>query len=318
MITILTGGSGSAKFVRGLSKVLSQEKITAVVNVGDNIELFGLYVCPDIDTIMYALAGVLDIKKGWGLEEDTFKLLEMLQRYGLETWFRLGDKDVATHIHRTFLLNRGHNLSQITKLLSTLLGIKAKILPATDERIETKVVTKSGRMHLQEFWVKRKAQDEVLDVIYEGIEEAKPAVNVLESIKNAEGIIISPANPVTSIEPILEVNGIREALIKRKEKTLAISPIIGNDPVSGPAGKLIHSLGIEVSASSIAELYEDILGTIIIDNSDIALKEGIEKIGIKCVATNTLMKSFDDEKRLADVAVEQLGVQKKRDEKVSL
>jgi LPPG:FO 2-phospho-L-lactate transferase len=306
MITVLAGGTGSAKFVRGLSKIVPTDEITIISNVGDNVELLGLYICPDIDTIMYLFAGLLDQRRGWGVANDTFKALNMLREYGFETWFKLGDKDLATHIQRTFLLKQGKTLSEVTEVLCRSLGVRAKIIPSSNSKIETKILTRKGKIHFQEFWVKRKAKDRVLAVIYEGIEQAEPSPGVIESILEADKIFFSPANPVTSIGPIINVPGVKNALIETKATVVAITPIIGKAPVSGPAGKLMKGLGYDVSPLGVAQIYSDLIDVFVLDTVDARLKSKIEQLGIKCIATSTLMANLVDEKRLAREILEHI------------
>jgi len=307
-LTVLAGGTGSAKFIRGLAKIFPQKNLSVIVNVGDNIKIYGLTICPDLDTIMYMFSNMLNKEKGWGVKEDTFNFQKMLKKYGLETWFKLGDKDLATHIYRTFLLQKGYSLTEATKILSKSLSVKAKILPATNQWIETKIVTKTGKIHFQEFWVKKQAKPKVLNVTYEGIKKAKPTLEVVEAILKAKAIIISPANPITSIKPILTIPGMEKLLQKTKAKILAISPIIGNQPISGPAGKLMGGLGLKTSPITIAKIYKKFLDILLIHTTDKKLKNKIEKLGIKCVPTNILMKNFKDEKKLAKFTLKILGL----------
>ncbi|MDH5390863.1 MAG: 2-phospho-L-lactate transferase, partial [Candidatus Bathyarchaeota archaeon] len=198
MITVLAGGVGAARFLQGLVNVVPEKDITVIVNTGDDIELYGLHISPDLDIIMYTLAGIVDEEKGWGIRGDTFRCLDMLRRYGHEPWFSLGDKDFATHVYRTHLLKGGLSLSEVTKRLCQKLGLELKILPMTDNRFETKVVTAAGTMHFQEYFVKRRAQDEVIDVTFEGVEKARPAPGVVDSILSSDAIIVCPSNPIVS------------------------------------------------------------------------------------------------------------------------
>ena len=299
MITTLAGGVGAARFLQGLVHVVPPEEIVTIVNTGDDIEFYGLHISPDVDIVTYTLAGIVDEEKGWGIRGDTFNCLDMLRKYGYETWFMLGDKDLATHIHRTLLLKSGLKLSEVTEKIRKALGVKVKIIPMTDDRVQTKIVTNVGEMHFQEYLVKRKTQDPVLGVKFEGIERAEPAPGVIEAILNANGIIICPSNPIVSIGPILSIKGVREALKKTKAKTVAISPIVGGAPIKGPADKLMRGLGIEVSALGVAKIYKDFLDTLIIDNVDRDLKPRIEEIGVKVHVTNTIMKTLQNKMKLA-------------------
>jgi len=303
MITALAGGVGAARFLQGLITLVSEEELTVIVNTGDDIELFGLHISPDLDIIMYTLAGIVDEEKGWGIKGDTFLCLEMLQKYGCETWFRLGDKDLATHIERTYLLKSGLSLSQATHNLRQALGLKMKILPMTDDKFETIVITDKGKMHFQEYLVKRGAQDKVVGVEFRGIETALPTVGVMDSILNSDAIIICPSNPIVSIGTILSLRGVKDALLKTKAKVVAISPIIGGVPVKGPADKLMRGLGLEVSAYAVAELYKNFLDTFVIDSMDKTQKTRIQTLGPDVIVTNTIMKSLHDKVQLAEVVL---------------
>lgn len=304
MIVALSGGVGAARFLQGLVRVVEPGDITAIVNTGDDIELHGLYISPDVDIVLYTLAGIVDEQKGWGIKGDTFYCLEMLGRYGLETWFKLGDKDLATHIYRTMLLRVGYTLSQATEAIRKALGVEVRVIPMSDQPVRTIIITDKGPMHFQEYLVKRGARDAVLGVRFEGVEAAEPAPGVLEAIKGAEGIIICPSNPIVSIGTILALRGVREALREVEVPIVAISPIVGGAPVKGPADKLMRGLGIEVSAYGVASLYKDFLDYIIIDEVDRGLRERIEQeLSIRVVVANTLMKTLEDKVRLAKLAV---------------
>lgn len=307
MITTLAGGVGAARFLQGLVHVVPPEEIVTIVNTGDDIEFYGLHISPDVDIVIYTLAGIVNQEKGWGIHEDTFNCLEMLGQYGYETWFMLGDKDLATHIHRTILLKNGLKLSEVTENIRKALRVKVKVIPMTNNRVQTKIITNIGEMHFQEYLVKRKAQDPVLDVKFEGIEKAEPAPGVIESILNADGIIICPSNPIVSIGPILSIKGVKEALKKTRAKIVAISPIVGGTPIKGPADKLMRGLGIEVSAVGVARVYRDIIDVFIIDNVDKDLKSRIEELEVEVFITDTIMKTLEDKIRLAKEALNCLG-----------
>jgi len=301
-VVALAGGTGSAKLLRGLRAELG--KFTIVSNVGDDFWRHGQYICPDIDIAMYTLAGIADETKGWGIQEDTFNTLRQLSKMGEETWFNLGDKDLATSMLRTELLSKGKRLGDITSILCERLGVAQSILPCTDDRLETYITTRFGSMHLQEFWVKNHGKPEVTGVEYRGAEGAKGEQRVLEELERAERIVICPANPVTSILPILAVEDIRRILEKSSAKRIAISPMIGQAPVSGPAGKFMHALGVETDSPSVAKLYSGVIDTLIIDSSDDGMAQEVQRQGVKPVLTQTLMKSHDDEGRLARIALE--------------
>lgn len=299
MITALAGGVGAARFLTGLARLVKGEDLSIVVNTGDDIELFGLHISPDVDIVMYTLAGVVDEEKGWGIKGDTFRCLEELRKFGCEAWFNLGDRDLATHMFRTALLKEGFKLSEITAQVSHALGLEMKILPMTDDKFETRILTEDGAVHFQEYLVKRGAKDEVLGVEFLGAENAKPAAGVVEAIMDAELVIICPSNPVVSIGTILAVKGVREALQCTDAKKVAVSPIIAGAPVKGPADKLLRGLGLEVSAYSVAKLYLNFLDTIVLDMADASEKGRIEKLGIEVKVTNTIMKSLEDKIELA-------------------
>ena len=304
---MLAGGVGAARFLQGLIKIVPEREVTVIVNTGDDIQLYGLHISPDLDIIMYTLAGIVNKERGWGIQGDTFHCLETLQRYGYETWFKLGDRDFATHIHRTYLLESGVSLSEATRRLCRSLGVEMKILPMTNDRFETKILTDKGVMHFQDYLVRRGARDKVMDVTFEGAEKAQPAPEVIDSILNAEAIIVCPSNPIVSIGTILSVKNVRKALRETRAKGVAISPIVGGAPVKGPADKLMRGLGLEVSAYSVAHLYRDFLDVFIMDHIDQAERERIEGLGLRVIVTNTIMKSLRDKVRLAKVTLGSLN-----------
>jgi len=299
---------GAARFLQGLVQVVPQSKVSVIVNTGDDIELYGLHISPDLDIIMYTLAEIVDEEKGWGLKDDTFHCLEFLKKYGFDTWFNLGDRDLATHIHRTMLLKNGLTLSEVTNRLCHKLGVKARILPMTDSKFATKIQTDEGTMHFEEYFVKKNAAGKVADVIFEGVDVAQPALGVVESILASELVIICPSNPIVSVGTILSVKGVRDALKATKGKVVAISPIVGGRAIKGPADKLMSGLGLEVSAFSVAKLYMDFVDVFIIDQVDEAEKERIEALGLKVMVTDTIMKTLDDKMRLAKLALESVNL----------
>jgi len=276
------------------------------VNTGDDIELHGLHISPDVDIITYTLAGIVDEEKGWGIRDDTFHCLEALNRLGCETWFKLGDRDLATHIYRTSLLKMGFTLSEATAVISKALGVKARIIPMSDHRVETRILTRDGTIHFQEYLVKRGMRDEVLGVKFAGVEEAEPAPGVVDSILDSDGIIIPPSNPIVSIGAILSIKGVREALRSSKARRVAISPIIAGHAVKGPLEKLLWGLGVEPSAYAVAAIYKDLVDTFILDQADIHERQRIERLGLKVVAAETLMKSLDDKVQLAAIALKEV------------
>jgi len=304
MITALAGGVGAARFLTGLVKLVKEEDVSVIVNTGDDIDMFGLHVSPDIDIVAYTLAGIVDEEKGWGIKGDTFQCLEMIKKLGLETWFNLGDKDFATHIFRTNLLNKGFTLSQVTDQICHTLGLKVTILPMTDDKFETWIKIEEGLIHFEEYFVKRQAKDKVLAVEFVGAAQAKPSPKVVNSIINAERVIICPSNPIVSIGTILSVEGIRDALKETDAQVVGVSPIVAGAPIKGPADKLLRGLGFEVSSFSVAKLYADFLDTYVIDIKDVEEKNRIEQLGIKVKVTDTVMKCLEDKMRLAKTVLE--------------
>ncbi|MEM3028083.1 MAG: 2-phospho-L-lactate transferase [Candidatus Bathyarchaeia archaeon] len=304
LLVALAGGVGAARFLQGLVAIFPPENLIIIGNTGDDIEIYGLYVSPDLDIITYTLAGLVDEAKGWGIKDDTFNFLDMLTRYGYETWFKIGDRDLATHLHRTMLLRKGLRLSEATADICKSLGVEARLLPMTDDPVRTMIRTEAGTMHFQEYLVKRGAKDDVLAVEFLGVEKAKPSPGILEAIQEAEGVILCPSNPIVSIGPILSIDGIRRALRRTRATVVGISPIIMGAPVKGPADKLMRGLGIEISAYGAASLYADILDIFIIDFRDSMLAKRIEsELGVKVMATDTLMTSLEVKKRLAEAVL---------------
>jgi LPPG:FO 2-phospho-L-lactate transferase len=295
---------GAAKFLTGLSRIVKEEDLSVIVNTGDDIELFGLHISPDVDIVTYTLAGIVDETKGWGVMGDTFQCLEMLKAYGFDTWFGLGDRDLATHLYRTESLKKGQTLTQITKEISSVLCIKTKILPMTDDMFETRVTTSEGSFHFEEYFVRRQAKDEVLGIEFVGVATAKPAPGVLDAILDAKIVVVCPSNPIASISTILAVDGVRDALKRTNARVVGISPIVAGMPIKGPTDKMLRGLDFEVSAYGVAKLYSDFLDTFVIDTKDTELKGRVENLGVKVKATNTVMKSLEDKISLAKVVLE--------------
>jgi len=299
MLVALTGGTGGAKLIEGLSYEVDVQELTVICNTADDFVLHGLNISPDLDTIMYTLAGMSDRAKGWGIQDDTFKVLAQLEKLGAETWFKLGDRDIATHIIRTHLLRDALKLSGVTDRLRNNLGIKARILPMSDDAIETRIETSDGEISFQDYFVKRRWQPAVKNVSYAGVEKSRAAPGVLEAIHGAAKIVICPSNPVTSIGPILAIPGVRNALIETKAPVVAVSPMIGESAISGPAHKLMAAQGMNPSAFGVAKGYADFLDQFVIDRKDEQLRHKIESLSIKTLATSVVMKSIDDKRRLA-------------------
>jgi LPPG:FO 2-phospho-L-lactate transferase len=290
MIVVLAGGVGAARFLQGLVQVVSQERLTVIVNTGDDRDFYGLHVSPDLDIVMYTLADLVDETHGWGIRNDTYHTMQQLTHYGNEDWFMLGDCDLATHIHRTNLLRQGKTLSEVTEELRKYLGLEIRILPMTNHPVATHIRTPVGLLHFQEYMVKRRCVDEVLDVVFVGASESRSSPGVLDAIKEAEAILIAPSNPIVSIGSILAVPGIHDALHEASGMVVAVSPIVGGAPIKGPADKLMRGLGMEVSPVGVARCYRDFLDVMVIDKQDERLLSEIENLGIPAVATDTIMR----------------------------
>jgi len=303
MICVLTGGTGGAKFVDGLRRVIPQEEITLIVNTGDDLRWWGLYVSPDIDSNVYVLSGLLSRERGWGVKGDTFLCLQAMKHLGEPIWFNTGDRDLALHLLRSRLLAEGKTLSEATAEICGKLGVKACILPMSDDRIETRVDTPSGELSFEEYFVQRWYQDPVKSVRFAGASEAAPAPGVLEAIASADAVLIAPSNPITSIGPILAVPGIREALLAARGKIAAVSPIVGDAPVAGPAGILMTAQGLPCSIAGIAKVYEDFLDLLICDTQDAKAAEVLSEKGLQVQCTQTIMRSPEDKAALARVAL---------------
>ena len=304
MITVLAGGTGSVKLIRGLAS--QSRELTVISNIGDNIWLHGLYVCPDIDTLLYGLADLLDNVQGWGIKNDSFGFLRQMEMLGEQTWFRLGDRDLATHLLRTNMLKNGKSLSEITEWLRNKYTISTKVIPATDNAIETKIITDQGEMHIQEFWVKHRGEPKVMDIIYDGANKSRINPEAIHALKRSKIIIIAPANPITSIGPMLAIKGFKKDLITERKKIVAISPLIGDKAVSGPAVKYMQALKIQNSPLGVAEYYSDFISTFVISRSDSNLSLKIQDMEIKVYETDILMKDSADENRLASYLIKQL------------
>lgn len=304
MITIIAGGTGSVKLVRGL--VSQTNNVNIISNVGDNYWLYDLYVCPDIDTILYGLADLLDYERGWGIRKDTFGFLRQMEMFGEETWFRMGDRDAALHLLRTNMLKNGKNLSEITNWLCEKFAIGAKIIPVTDNTVETRINTDKGDIHLQEYWVKYRGKPKIQGLEYVGAEKARANPAAINAIHDAKLIIIAPGNPLTSIGPILSIKGIRKELSKSKRKVVAVSPIIGNSPISGPAGKYMEAAGMEVSAYGLAKMYADVASHLVMDSSDRLLTKKIQNLDMQVYETKIKMKNKSAEEDLASFILKQV------------
>lgn len=298
-ITCLAGGVGAARFLQGLANVFPQEKTTVVVNTGDDLQYLGCHVSPDLDIVTYTLGGIVDREKGWGIEDDTFNCLDQLAKYSAETWFRIGDRDFATHLLRTAFLQQGFSLSEVTEKIRASLRVNARILPMTDQIVATKIKTPEAVLEFQEYFVKRKFRDKVEDVTYEGATLATPAPGVVPAIEKADLIIFCPSNPILSIGPILAIQGIRDSLSKTRAKIVGISPIVGGKAIKGPLDRLMENLGLEVSPYGVAQLYKGLMKGYVIDQLDKPVVPKIVSLGMRVLATNTIMDSEQAKTQLA-------------------
>jgi LPPG:FO 2-phospho-L-lactate transferase len=298
-ITALAGGTGAAKLLRGLGRVIDPRDLTVIVNTGDDAEIWGLHVSPDLDTVCYTLGGVIDEQKGWGLTDETFHALDQIARFGEPVWFNLGDRDLATHLHRTRLLREGRTLTQITRAIAQALGVPATVLPMSDQPVRTRILGPDGWLAFQEYFVREKAQVEVRAVTYAGAPVARPAPGVLDALRGADAVLVCPSNPITSIGPILAVPGLVEALQATGATVAAVSPIVGGDAVSGPAGRLMAAAGLPVSATGVARAYGGWLDLLVFDEQDRALAPEIRSAGAAPVVAPTMMSSRDAEVALA-------------------
>ncbi|MDI3341662.1 MAG: 2-phospho-L-lactate transferase [Sphaerobacter sp.] len=299
-IVALAGGVGGAKLAHGLALARPDDPLTVVVNTADDFTLFGLHISPDLDTVMYTLGGIANPATGWGIAGDTAAALEMIGRYGGETWFWLGDRDLATHILRTERLRAGDTLTAVTARLAAALGIRAAILPMCDEPVATRVETPAGELAFQDYFVRRRQADEVRGIRLQGIEAASVPPGVAAALARATVVVLCPSNPIVSIGPILAVPGFRERLRAVDAPVVAVSPIVGGAALKGPADRMLASLGHEVSAVGVARLYQDFLDGIVIDQVDASLASRIEAMGIAVHVTDTVMRDEAGRRALAD------------------
>lgn len=304
-VTVLAGGVGAARFLRGLVRVIYPARLCVIVNTGDDEEFFGLYVSPDLDTVTYTLAGAVDHSKGWGLPEETFRCLSSLNRYYPSgTWFGLGDADLATHLFRSDLLRKGKTLSEATAAITQAWQIPSTILPMSNDPVRTIVHTESGALPFQEYFVKGRGEGVVQKVVLRGSETAATAPGVCQAIRTADLVILPPSNPIVSIGPILSLPGVRDALRETAAPIVAMSPLVAGKPIKGPADRLLGGLGIEVSASGVADMYKDFLDTFVIDILDAQQRERLEKQGFQVIVTDTIMTDIDKSTTLARIIVE--------------
>ena len=303
MITVLTGGTCGAEFVDGLHRIVRSEELTIIVNTGDDHDWWGVSVSPDIDSITYVLSGVLSAERGWGIRGDTFHCLQQMRELGEETWFSVGDRDLAIHLLRTKLLAQGRTLSEATRSICERLGLKQRILPMSDQRVETRIGTPAGELSFEEYFVKRRYQDPVESVSFAGARDCQPAPGVIEAIASANAVLLAPSNPVTSIGPILAVPGIRDALGSTAAPVVGVSPIIGTAAVSGPAANLMRAQGLEVSIAGVANAYGDFLDILVAHETDSEFAKTVKlgRVEIHCV--DILMRTIEDRTRIASTAL---------------
>ncbi len=298
-ITLISGGVGGAKLARGFAGAFPGRRMSIITNTADDAEFYGLHISPDLDTMMYTLAGLSGTKRGWGIKNDSFQSLYQLERYGEATWFKLGDKDLATHILRTKMLREGKTLTQVTSYLSRKLGVQANILPMTNQRVETFIKTDNRMIPFQEYFILKQKKVYINQVIFKGIRKARGTSEVAAAINNADLIVFAPSNPIVSILPILSIPGIRQSIIVSPALKVAVSPFIGKEAISGPAKELMESKGFEGSSTGVAHFYSKLIDILFIHSLDKEEKERVEQIGIAVAMTETLMKDIDDSVQLA-------------------
>jgi LPPG:FO 2-phospho-L-lactate transferase len=298
-VVALAGGVGGARLAHGLAQILPPEQLTVIVNTADDFEHLGLAISPDLDTVMYNLAGLANPETGWGLAGDTFEFLCALERIGGATWFRIGDRDLATHVERSRRLWAGESLTEITRALCASLGVGPAVLPMSDEWVRTMVQTPDGELEFQEYFVRLRCEPAVTGFRFQGLADANPAPGVLEALDAAEAIVICPSNPFVSIDPILGLAGVREAMQSGARPVVAVSPIVGGQAVKGPAAKMLAELGLEVSARTVARHYDGLTNAFVLDLADEAFRPDLEADGLRVLATDTIMGSQPDRARLA-------------------
>ena len=303
-VCALAGGVGGAKLASGLQDVLPPGELSVVVNTADDFDLWGLHICPDLDTVMYALAGISNPETGWGIVNESFETLNMLESYGEETWFKLGDRDLATHILRTSSMRSGETLTEVTAGLSIALGVESAVLPMSDDPVSTVLETAEGRLEFQEYFVRRGQRDEVLGIELRGIQDAGPTERVLAAVSAANAIVLCPSNPVVSVGPILALPGMTEALISSSAPKVAVSPIVGGRALKGPADRMLASLGHEVSATGVARMYAGLVDGMVVDRTDEGERAGIEVLGMRVLVTQSVMRDAEDRALLASETLE--------------
>jgi LPPG:FO 2-phospho-L-lactate transferase len=307
-VVALAGGVGAARFLDGLTRIIQPERVFIIGNTADDAEIHGLHISPDLDTVTYTLAGLANPQHGWGIRGDSFRCLEALGRLGADTWFQLGDVDLATHVYRTERLRQGASLAEATSEIAAALKVRSRLVPMSNERVRTRICTPSGELEFQTYFVKRRARDQVTAMHFEGASEAAPAPGLLDAIAEAEAIILCPSNPFISIGPILAIPGIRAALQRKRDKVAAISPIVGGRALKGPAAKMMKSMRLKASAAEVAKLYVDFVGVFVMDEQDRKQATQVQALDIRPVVTNTIMRGLRERKALARVVAREMGI----------
>ncbi len=302
-VVLLAGGTGGAKMAHGFQQVLAAGDLTVIVNVADDTERFGLLVCPDLDTVMYTLAGLGDREQGWGVAGDTYTALDMLERLGAEAWFRIGDADLAVHVRRNQLLGEGASLTAATAEMASALGVATRILPITDDPVRTRIGTDAGELGFQEYFVQRRQVDAVVSLRFEGAEQAVANPLALDALRDADLLVIGPSNPLVSIGPILAIPGVRAAIGSAAARRLGVSGIVAGQAIRGPADRMLGSMGHEVSALGVARLYAGLIDRFVIDESDAGLAPSIAELGMEVSVLPTVMRTDEDRARLARALV---------------
>ncbi len=303
-IVVLAGGVGGARLTSGFYQLLPPGDLSVIVNTGDDFEHLGLKISPDIDTVTYTLAGLANPETGWGLEGDTFEAMAALERLGGPSWFRLGDRDIATHLQRTALLSQGLRLTEATSRICEVLGVTARVLPMTDHPVATKVITTEGELDFQDYFVRRRGEPAVREIRFDGLPKARPSAEVVTALNEADAVVIAPSNPFVSVEPILALPGLRQAVASKP--AVAVSPIVGGQAIKGPAAKMLAELGLEVSPLGVANRYAGVIEGFVIDRQDAELTNGVGALGLEVVVTQTIMRSDADRASLASDCIELL------------
>ena len=296
---VLSGGVGGVKLVEGLAELLPPDALSIVCNTGDDLEMWGLHVSPDVDTVLYTLSGLVNRDQGWGVDSDSYQALELVARYGEPTWFLLGDRDLATHMVRTRMLRAGSRLTEVTAELASRLGIRCAVLPMSDDPVRTKVLTPDGALDFQDYFVRRRFEPPVEEVRFEGADSALPSPEAAAALLSANTIVLAPSNPIASIGPMLAVRGFREALAHARGVRIAISPLIGGEAVKGPTVAMMQAAGLPVSPAGVAQAYEGLIDALVIDRQDVSFRSSLETAGLRVLVTDILMEGFEGRLRLA-------------------